>query len=98
WLGWLPAADFAGEIAPAFWGHRHPVLRWLGRFGKNLRGAVLVVVGVILALPGVPGQGLLTILIGLMFLDLPGKRAWERALVRRPGALRVVGGLRRRYR
>jgi hypothetical protein len=32
-----------------------------------------------------PGQGLLTILIGLLLLDFPGKRALERRLLRRPG-------------
>lgn len=31
-----------------------------------------------------PGQGLLTILIGLLLLDFPGKRAVELRLVRRP--------------
>ena len=96
--GWLlvriPANYFAGEKPPPFWADRHPILRWLGHVGKNVLGAVLVALGIVLALPGVPGQGLLTILIGLMFLDLPGKRRLEQKLVRRPAVLAVINRLR----
>ena len=59
---------------------------------------LMVVVGMILALPGVPGQGLLTILIGLMLLDLPGKRRLERKIVGRPRILRTINRLRKRFR
>src|SRR5437773_1877177 len=65
----LPADYFVGPTAPGFWRDRHPVLRAAGRVLRNLIGVALVVAGVILAVPGVPGQGLLTILIGLMCLD-----------------------------
>ncbi len=93
----LPADYFAGPHAPAFWRDRHPLLRVVGRFAKNLVGVFLVIVGIILSLPGVPGQGLLTILIGLMCLDLPGKRRLEQRLVRRPGIYAFVNRLRARY-
>ena len=56
-----------------------------------------MIVGIILALPGVPGQGILTILVGLMFIDLPGKRKIEQRLVQTPRILRVINGLRSRY-
>ena len=65
--------------------------------GKNLLGAVLVVVGAVLVIPGVPGQGLLTILIGLLLLDIPGKRRLELAIVRRPRVLRTINKLRKHY-
>lgn len=58
--------------------------RWfrrIARVGKNVLGAALVVLGVVLSIPGVPGQGLLTILVGLMLLDLPGKRPFERRII-----------------
>lgn len=92
----LPANYFAGPTAPAFWSDRHPVLRWFGRAGKNIVGGLLVIIGVILSLPGVPGQGLLTILIGLLFLDIPGKRKLEQRFVRHPRILSAVNSLRRR--
>src|SRR5262245_40758335 len=46
----------------------------LARVGKNVGGVLLILLGVVLSLPGVPGQGFLTILIGLMLTDIPGKR------------------------
>ena len=99
--GWIlvriPANYFAGDKPPPMWADRHPVLRGLGHVGKNVLGVFLVALGIVLALPGVPGQGLLTILIGLMFLDIPGKRRLEKRLVQRPRVLDVINKLRTRY-
>jgi len=50
---------------------------------KNLLGAVLIAAGV--AMIFLPGQGLATILIGVMLMDFPGKRRLEVWLIsRRP--------------
>src|SRR5262245_49459759 len=56
----LPANYFANHHSLPF-AERHPVIRWLGLILKNLLGVVLIVVGILLSLPGIPGQGLLTI-------------------------------------
>ncbi len=93
----LPVTYFQDFHSRDVWADRHPVLRLTARSGKNVLGAILVVVGMILALPGVPGQGLLTILIGLMLLDLPGKRRLERRIVGRPRILRTINRLRKRF-
>lgn len=93
----LPANYFAGPSPPDFWAGRHPALLIAGRIGRNALGVVLIVAGIILSLPGVPGQGLLTLLIGVMMLNVPGKRKWERWLVQRPRILAGINRLRRRY-
>jgi hypothetical protein len=62
--------------------------------GRNLLGVVLILLGVLLLV--LPGQGLITLLVGLLVLDFRGKRAWERRLVAKPGVLRVINGLRER--
>ena len=64
---------------------------------KNMLGVALVILGIIMSLPGVPGQGLLTILLGLMLLDLPGKRGWEQKLVKRPKVLQTINQLRGKF-
>jgi hypothetical protein len=64
------------------------------RLAKNALGIVLVVLGVLLSLPGVPGQGVLTMLIGLILLDFPGKRSLERKLVARPRVLETMNRVR----
>ena len=72
-------------------------MRIVGAIIKNLLGAILFVLGVIMSLPGVPGQGILTILLGLMLLDVPGIRRLERKLVRRPKVFRTINRIRARY-
>jgi hypothetical protein len=91
-----PADQFKSAEPPPFWAHRHPVVRVLGLVAKNLLGYLAVIMGAIMALPGVPGQGLLMILIGLTLLNFPGKRGLERRLIRRPAILHGINRLRRR--
>ena len=67
---------------------------WFLRLSKNLLGAVFLVAGV--AMLVLPGQGLLTILIGLMLISFPGKRGLERRIVGRPTILRILNGMRAR--
>jgi len=92
-----PAHQFRDELPPPFM-PGHP--RWqrrLGRLAKNLGAVVLVLAGLIMSLPGVPGQGLLVILIGLSLSDLPGKRGVERRLIARPLVSRTLNSVRARF-
>jgi hypothetical protein len=50
-----------------------------------------------MSVPGVPGQGILTILLGIMLLDFPGKRECEYKLVSRPKVLRTINLLRQKF-
>ncbi|MBI4953193.1 MAG: hypothetical protein HY908_14265 [Myxococcales bacterium] len=65
--------------------------------GKNLLGCVLVSAGVLMSLPGVPGQGILTILVGVVLLDIPGTRRLELRVLRQPRVRRAVDALRARF-
>ena len=49
------------------------MLRVLALVAKNVAGAVLILLGLVMALPGIPGQGLLTMIIGVTLLDFPGQ-------------------------
>ena len=61
---------------------------------KNLLGYLLIVAGIAMLL--LPGQGVLTMLLGFIMVDLPGKYRFERWLVARPLVLRSINMLRRR--
>ena len=78
--------------AEATWRRRHPLLRQLFRGLKNVAGGGLILLG--LAMLVLPGQGILTILIGLTFLDFPGKRRLEIWLVKRPSIRRRLDRVR----
>jgi hypothetical protein len=71
-----------------------PVLRTLALVFKNALGAVLLVAGLVMLV--VPGQGLLTIAVGLMLLDFPGKFRLERWLATRGAVWRSINWLRKR--
>jgi hypothetical protein len=95
-VGW-PVDQFKGSVPPVFWQHRHPAIRAAGLIGKNFAGYLIIVLGAIMALPGVPGQGVLLILIGLTLINFPGKRRLEKRLIRRTSILKLVNRLRARF-
>jgi Na+/H+ antiporter NhaD/arsenite permease-like protein len=75
-------------------GDRHPIVHHAIVLVKNTLGVVLILAGI--AMLVLPGQGLLTLLIGLMLTDFPGKYALEKRIVAQPGVLRAVNWLRSR--
>ena len=93
----LPATYFLDHHRRDLWIDHHPCIRWTGILAKNALGVGLVLLGLLLSLPGVPGQGLLTILLGLILLDFPGKRRLERSILSRPGIIDRINRLRHRY-
>jgi hypothetical protein len=93
----IPPTYFVGDHPPRAWENRHRFIRWPLIVLKNLFGVFLVLFGLALSVPGVPGQGLLTILIGAMLLDFPGKRRFEKWLLRRRGVLKTINKLRARH-
>jgi hypothetical protein len=76
---------------------RHPVLKVILCVIRNLFGYLLILLGIALSLPGVPGQGLLTILMGVLLIDFPGKHRAERWLLMRRGVLTTVNKVRARF-
>ncbi|MGH7209722.1 MAG: PGPGW domain-containing protein [Nitrospiraceae bacterium] len=73
----------------------HPVLRLVGLLVKNAVGVLLFLAGI--AMIFLPGQGLLTMLIGISLLDFPGKRHWERRLIGQPAVLKTINKLREKF-
>lgn len=73
----------------------HPLRRWTWAITRNVLGVVLVVVGV--ALLFLPGQGLLTLLFGLMLVDFPGKHRLMQKLLARPHVLSAANRWRARF-
>ena len=73
----------------------HPVLRIVGLVLKNLLGVLLLFAGFLMLF--LPGQGILTMLIGVSLTDFPGKRTLERKLVGQPAVLRTINKLREKF-
>ena len=71
---------------------QHPALRLTVLFLKNLFCFILVLAGI--AMLALPGQGLLTIFMGLMLMNFPGKRSLELRIIRIPSILKSVNWMR----
>src|SRR5689334_20147098 len=93
----IPANHFSKSRKTKFWSGPHPLLHAAGVVGKNIGGVLLVAIGIVLSLPGVPGQGLLTVLLGIMLLDFPGKHRLEQKLLSRPSIVNAINRLRARF-
>jgi hypothetical protein len=63
---------------------------------KNLLGIALLLLGILLLF--MPGQGLLTMLVGAMLSDLPRKRSLLQKLLAQHSVRKAVERLRRRWR
>ncbi len=91
----IPANYFSSHYQQDFLPNAPWLARWGATIGKNLVGIVLVVAGIVMLIG--PGQGILTILIGLMLMDIPGKRPLEARLIKRPAILSAANRLRAKY-
>ena len=71
---------------------RYPVARITMIVIKNLIGLALVALGLVMLLT--PGQGVLSIFIGVTLLDFPGKRKLVRRMLGRQGVLKLMNRIR----
>jgi hypothetical protein len=91
----LPA-DYFDTRTPRHWmKDHHPVLRLSGLVIKNAVGIVFLLAG--FAMLFLPGQGVLTMLIGISLMDFPGKRQLEAKMVGQPTLLGVINNMRRKF-
>ena len=92
----IPANYFSSHYQQDFLPDTPWLVRWGAVIIKNIIGLVLVVAGIIMLIG--PGQGILTILIGLIMMDIPGKRPLEAKIINRPAVLSAANNLRARYK
>jgi archaellum biogenesis protein FlaJ (TadC family) len=74
------------------WKQSHPALRIALIVVRNIVGAALLLIGLIMLLT--PGQGVLCILIGISLLDIPGKRKLETKIVQREPVHKSIDWIR----
>ena len=91
----LPA-DYFDTRTPRHWmKDHHPALRLLGLIAKNVIGIVFLLAG--FAMLFLPGQGVLTMLIGISLMDFPKKRELEAKMVGQPTVLGVINSMRHKF-
>lgn len=91
----IPANYFSSHYQQDFLPNSSWLTRWGAVIGKNVLGGILVLAGIVMLIG--PGQGVLTILIGLVLMDIPGKRPFEARIIKRPTILAAANGLRAKF-
>ena len=91
----IPPDYFAHAVRPpGRWKNQNPLVRFAFMVGKNVLGAVLMVMGI--AMLVLPGQGVLTMIAGFLLIDFPGKYRLEKSLIRLRFVIQPINWLRRR--
>ncbi len=88
----LPQDYFQNHHHKPWFANHHPIVRIFGLFIKNIVGIIFLLAGI--AMLVLPGQGLLTMLLGILFIDFPGKHRLEKKLIRHPKILSAINALR----
>lgn len=91
----LPTDFFDTRVPRRWMEDHHPVLRLLGHIVKNVIGAIFLFVGFLMLF--LPGQGILTMLIGVTMLDFPGKRKMEAKMIGQPAVLSTINNMRQKF-
>jgi putative transmembrane protein PGPGW len=91
----LPADYFDIRIPRPWMEDHHPILRVMGHIVKNAVGAIFLFAGFLMLF--LPGQGVLTMVIGVSMLDFPGKRKVEATLIGQPTVLGVINSMREKF-
>lgn len=92
-IAYLPADYFVRKKSQS---RRQAIVHWAWLILRNLAGLALIGLGVLMLV--LPGPGILTIVIGLLLLSFPGKRALVGRLIRRSGTLPAINRWRARFK
>ena len=96
-ISFLPENYFKSEnrnLISSVQNSRYPLLKLLVLITKNFFGVLLLLSGILMLV--LPGQGILTIITGLVFMDYPGKYKFERKLLRQKGVINSINWIRSR--
>lgn len=91
----LPSDYFDMRVPRHWMKDHHPALRIMGLIIKNMLGAVFLIAGFLMLF--LPGQGLLTMLIGISFMDFPGKRRLEARIIGQPALFNAINAIRHKF-
>ena len=73
---------------------RHPAVALLIKVVRNVLGSLLCLAGFLMLF--LPGQGILTILIGISLLDIPGRKKIIDSLIHRPALQHALNWMRKK--
>lgn len=94
WLAAVIPEDYFIERKPSNFKINFPISWFLLTILKNIFGYLLIFGGIMMLV--LPGQGILTICLGLILSNYPGKYNLERKIIRTPNILKTLNWLRKK--
>jgi len=94
WLVALIPSDYFINKSSSKFRSKYPIIWLLSIIIKNILGYTLIIGGILMLV--LPGQGLFTIMIGLMLSNYPGKYLIEKRFIAIPRVLKTINWLRKR--
>ena len=92
WLVALIPSDYFMKKEDSKFKIKYPFLWFISLLIKNVLGYSLIIGGIFMLV--LPGQGIFTIMVGLMLSNYPGKYEIERRLIAIPSVLKGINWLR----
>lgn len=86
--------EYFSEKHHSMYEYKHPVIRYSVLILKNILGYILLILGFIMLF--IPGQGLLSITLGLFLINFPGKKKLERKFFSYPKINHVINAIRKK--
>ena len=96
-IGWLVSlipSDYFINRKESKFKLNYPVAWIVSAVIKNIFGYILIFGGILMLI--LPGQGLITIFIGLLLSNYPGKYSIEKRIIASPKILKSINWLRKR--
>ena len=94
WLVCMIPSDYFIKKEQSKFKSNYPVAWIISSIIKNIFGYVLIFGGILMLV--LPGQGLITIFIGLMLSSYPGKYKIEKKIISIPRIFRTINWLRKK--
>lgn len=91
----LPSDYFAHPKRQKYpWEKYPPLIKWSILLLKNMLGAIFVIAGIVMLF--IPGQGILTIVAGLVLVNFPHKYRIQKWIVRQAPVFKTINAIRRK--
>lgn len=94
WLVSLIPSDYFINRKESRFKLNYPLAWVISTIIKNIFGYILILGGILMLV--LPGQGLITIFIGLMLSNYPGKYSIEKRIIATPKILKSINWLRKK--
>jgi len=93
-IWWLPADYFISNSSHLSSLEQNPALSKILFLVRNIIGVILIILGIIMLV--LPGQGVLTIVIGLILVDFPKKKEFINKLIASKSVQKSLNYLRKK--